>query len=197
MNNRFPGASNGCVTGVFAATWRTVRTYGILLILGLVLAFIAFQARTGIFRRANPGAPANKYTREMMEQQRLKADEQQLISQRYSQAAVTSSGLRYIVRSPGTGEPPSVGAEVTVAYEGRRLVDDTVFATSHGREAPAQFRVGMGMAIKAWDEAISTMRPGEKRTLVVPPWLAAENRVPAGIPPHMTLVFDVELIAVH
>lgn len=174
-----------------------MRTYGILLILGLVLAFIAFQARTGIFRRANPGPPANKYTREMMEEKRLKADEQEVIAHRYAQAAVTSSGLRYLVRSPGAGDPPSVGAEVSVAYEGRRLVDDTVFATSHGREAPAQFRVGTGAAIKAWDEAIATMRPGEKRTLIVPPWLAAENRVPAPIPPHMTLVFDVELIAVH
>ena len=45
-----------------------MRQYGILLILGLVLAFIAFQARTGIFRRANPGEPANKYTRAMMEE---------------------------------------------------------------------------------------------------------------------------------
>jgi hypothetical protein len=39
----------------------------ILVVLGLLLAFIAWQARTGIFRRADPGEPANKYVREMQE----------------------------------------------------------------------------------------------------------------------------------
>ena len=43
------------------------RRYGFLFVLGLVLAFIAFQARTGIFRRANPGEPANKYMRQILE----------------------------------------------------------------------------------------------------------------------------------
>jgi FKBP-type peptidyl-prolyl cis-trans isomerase len=174
-----------------------VRTYGILIILGLVLVFIAFQARTGIFRRKNPGPPANKYTREMMEAQQLGSEEQELIATRYAKAIVTSSGLRYLVDAPGSGDPPSVGAEVSVAYEGRRLVDGTVFASSHGRETPLQFHVGMHRVIRALDEAVAGMRPGEKRTLVVPPWLAEGSLPPGPVPPHMTLVFDVELVAVH
>ncbi|HEY4299797.1 MAG TPA: FKBP-type peptidyl-prolyl cis-trans isomerase [Candidatus Didemnitutus sp.] len=175
----------------------SVRTYGILVILGLVLVFIAFQARTGIFRRANPGPPANKYTRAMMEEQRLKSDEQELIATRYAHAVITSSGLRYVVTAPGSGEPPSVGAEVTVAYEARGLADGTVFATSHGLDNPLHFRVGTRAVIKALDEAVGTMHQGEKRTLVVPPWLAEGNLPPGPVPPHMTLVFDVELVAVH
>jgi len=171
-----------------------MRKYGILLILGLVLAFIAFQARTGIFRRANPGPPANKYTREMMEEQRLPEEELKLIKERYADAAVTSSGLRFIVRRPGSGEPPSVGAEVTAQYEGRLLANGQKFDSSFDRGQPFRFRVGAGKVIKGWDEAFAGMRRGEKRTLIVPWWLAygVEGRGP--IPPRATLVFEVELV---
>ena len=48
-----------------------MRSLTVLIALGLLLAFIAWQARTGIFRRANPGEPANKYMRQMLEAQKL------------------------------------------------------------------------------------------------------------------------------
>ncbi|MFI5336377.1 MAG: FKBP-type peptidyl-prolyl cis-trans isomerase [Opitutales bacterium] len=174
-----------------------MRTYGILLILGLILAFIAFQARTGILRRANPGEPANKYTRAMMEEQRLSETEQALIKQLYADAIVTPSGLRYIVRRPGTGEPPARGAEVSAHYEGRLLDGGRKFDSSYDRGAPFRFRVGLGQVIKGWDEAFSTMRPGEKRVLVVPWWLAYGATGGGPIPPRATLVFEVELLTDH
>jgi FKBP-type peptidyl-prolyl cis-trans isomerase len=173
-----------------------MRTYGILLILGLVLAFIAFQARTGIFRRANPGPPANKYTREMMEEQSLPEEDQALIKARYADAIVTSSGLRYLVRRPGTGEPPSTGAEVSINYEGRLLASGVKFDSSYDRGAPFRFRVGTGAVIKGWDEAVATMRRGEKRTLIIPWWLAYGVKGRGPIPPRATLLFDVELLDV-
>ena len=43
-----------------------MRQFGILLILGLLLAFIAFQARTGILRRKNIGEPMNIYMRQVL-----------------------------------------------------------------------------------------------------------------------------------
>ena len=135
-----------------------MRQYGIVLILGLILAFIAFQARTGIFRRANPGAPANKYTREMMEEQRLTEEDLALIKQRYAEADVTSSGLRYLVRARGRGEPPPYGAEVTLHYEGRLLANNQKFDSSSDRGEPFKFRVGTGAVIKGLDEAVATMR---------------------------------------
>ncbi len=169
-----------------------MRQYGILLILALVLAFIAFQARTGIFRRANPGAPANKYTREMMEEQRLDEEDLVQIKQHYADAAVTSSGLRYIVRAPGSGEPPPTGAEVIANYEGRLLANGQKFDSSYDRGEPFKFRVGTGAVIKGWDEAFAAMRVGEKRTLIIPWWLAYGAQGKGVIPPRATLVFEVE-----
>ena len=63
-----------------------MRPYLIVLVLGLVLAFIAFQARTGIFRRKNPGEPANKYMREMMSTPQLSSEDAALIMERYPTA---------------------------------------------------------------------------------------------------------------
>ena len=173
-----------------------MRQYGILLILGLVLIFIAFQARTGIFRRANPGEPANKYTRAMMEEQRLSEKEQALIRKNYADAIITSSGLRYVVRAPGTGEPPPHGAQVSAHYEGRLLENGEKFDSSRDRGQPFKFRVSTGTVIKGWDEAFATMRPGEKRTLIIPWWLAYGQTGKGVIPPRATLVFEVELLAI-
>jgi len=173
-----------------------MRAYGILLVLGLLLAFIAFQARTGIFRRANPGEPANKYTRAMMEEQRLTEQDQKLIKQRYADAVITSSGLRYVVLTPGIGDPPAHGAEVSAHYEGRLLADGKKFDSSRDRGAPFTFRVGTGSVIKGWDEAFATMRPGEKRTLIIPWWLAYGQEGKGPIPPRATLVFEVELLQI-
>ncbi len=174
-----------------------MRTYGILLILGLILALIAFQARTGILRRSNPGEPANKYTRAQMEEQRMSEAELALIRKDYATATITPSGLRYVVLRPGTGEPPSEGAEVDAHYEGRLLVGGKKFDSSYDRGVPFSFRVGTGQVIKGWDEAFAGMRTGEKRRLVIPWWLAYGVAGRGPIPPRATLVFDVELVAIH
>jgi FKBP-type peptidyl-prolyl cis-trans isomerase len=166
----------------------------ILVVLGLLLAFIAWQARTGIFRRADPGEPANKYVREMQETRNLNADEAALIADRLPGATVTPSGLRFIVRTPGEGSPPPVGARVTTHYHGTLLTGQK-FDSSYDRGEPFSFRVGTGAVIRGWDEAFATMKRGERRTLIVPWWLAyGEEGRPPRIPPRATLVFDVELI---
>lgn len=171
-----------------------MRKYGIILILGLILAFIAWQARTGIFRRKNPGEPANKYVRMMEEARKMSEEDERLIAEKFPNATVTSSGLRYIVRSPGSGSPPPVGGEVTANYYGT-LLDGTKFDSSYDRGEPFSFRVGTGAVIKGWDEAFATMKPGEKRTLIVPWWLAyGREGHPPKIPPRATLVFEVEML---
>ena len=170
-----------------------MRTYGILLLLGFVLAFIAWQARTGIFRRKNPGEPANKYMRQMMENPQLSSADAALLREKYGTAHATPSGLRYLVQRPGTGQPPATGAEVVVHYDGY-LLDGTKFDSSRDRGEPYAFRVGAGKVIKGWDEAFATMRKGEVRTLIVPWWLAYGEQGRGPIPARGTLRFEVELL---
>ena len=172
-----------------------MRQYGILLILGLVLVFIAFQARTGIFRLKNPGEPANKYVRQMMESPQLSEQDAAVMREKYDTAHVNPSGLRYIVRNPGTGNPAPLGAEITVHYDGY-LLDGTKFDSSRDRHTPFTFRVGIGRVIKGWDEAFATMKKGEKRTLIIPHWLAYGEKGKGPIQPGATLVFEVELLDV-
>ncbi len=169
------------------------RNYGILVILGVLLAFIAFQARTGIFRRANPGEPANKYMREVLENPQVSEADAAILRTQYGNAHLNPSGLRYILRQPGEGAPPALGAQVFAHYEGY-LMDGTKFDSSRDRGQAYSFRVGTGAVIKGWDEAFLAMKKGEKRTLLVPWWLAYGEKGRGPIPPKAMLRFEVELI---
>ena len=172
-----------------------MRQFGIILILGGVLAFIAWQARTGIFRSAKQGEPANKYMRQMMENPQWSEADAALLREKYGTAHTTSSGLRYLVRAPGEGHPPPLGNEVVVHYDGY-LLNGTKFDSSRDRGQPYVFRVGTGSVIKGWDEALATMKKGEKRTLLIPWWLGYGAQGKGPIPPNATLVFEVELMEI-
>ena len=169
------------------------RKYGFLFILGLLLAFIAWQARTGIFRRKNPGEPANKYMRQIMESPQLTEADAQVLRDQFGNAHQNPSGLRYILRQPGEGAPPAVGAEALVRYEAF-LMNGTKIDSSQGKPIP--FRVGVGRVIKGWDEALVSMHPGEKRTLLVPWWLAYGEEGRSPVPPRAMLRFEMELVEV-
>src|SRR4051812_21289261 len=173
-----------------------MRKYGILLILGLVLAFIAFQARTGIFRSRHPGEPANIYMRQVMAGTTLSEQDATIIREQYGTSHLNPSGLRYIMRRPGTGTPAAVGDEVTVNYDGYLLVDGKKIDSSRDRHEPLTFRVGTGAVIKGWDEALAGMKPGEQRTVIVPWWLAYGDAGHGPIPPRATLRFEIELLDV-
>jgi FKBP-type peptidyl-prolyl cis-trans isomerase len=104
--------------------------------------------------------------------------------------------MRYFVRALGTGEEtPKAGQWASVHYEGR-FFDGTKFDSSYDRgQGPFNFQVGLGRVIPGWDEAILSMKRGEKRTLAIPYWLAyGEKGVGSKIPPKAGLIFQVELI---
>lgn len=172
-----------------------MRTYGILIILGLLLAFIAWQARTGFFRRANPGEPANKYMRQVLENPQLTEADAAVLREQYGTAQVLPSGLRQIVRQPGSGSPPSRGAELVVHYDGF-LLDGRKVDSSRDAGQPLVLRAGIGKAIKGFDEALLSMRAGEKRTLLIPWWLAYGEKGAGTVPARATLRFEVELLEI-
>jgi len=176
-----------------------LRSGFFLLLLGVILLTLALVVRSGIFARKNPGEPINAAMREAMaaNEPELTTKDSLLVEQLYPTAAVTVSGLRYVVRTPGTGPTPRPGSWVTANYAGR-LLDGTPFDSSYQRGVPFTFRVGMGNVIKGWDEAFLTMKKGEKRTLIIPYWLGyGMAGSPPDIPPKATLIFEVELLDFH
>ncbi|MBO6782221.1 MAG: FKBP-type peptidyl-prolyl cis-trans isomerase [Alphaproteobacteria bacterium] len=112
----------------------------------------------------------------------------------------TSSGLRYIDHEAGAGEKAEAGDNVVVHYTGWLYNDGekgNKFDSSLDRNQPFSFPLGAGRVIKGWDEGVAGMRPGGKRTLIIPPGLGYGARGAGGvIPPNATLMFDVELIEV-
>lgn len=58
------------------------------------------------------------------------------------------------------------GDKVAVHYTGK-LTDGTVFDSSEGRE-PLEFELGSGMVIKGFDDGITGMALGEKKSVHIP-----------------------------
>ena len=174
-----------------------MRSIFILILLGAALISAALVTRSGIFARKNPGRPINSAMREALNrnQPQLSTDDELTVAQAFGTAKRMPSGLRYVVRNPGQGEAtPQLGDEVICHYAGR-LLDGTEFDSSYRRGAPFTFRLGTGAVIQGWDEAFGTMHKGEKRTLIIPYWLAyGEKGTKGKIGPKATLVFEVELI---
>ncbi len=174
-----------------------VRSFFYLVLLGVILATIAIVVRSGMLARKDPGRPINSAMREALnaEQPQLDTEDALLIDKTYANARRSASGLRWVVRAPGTGDAtPRAGDEVICNYDGR-LLDGTHFDSSYQRGVPFTFRLGTGGVIKGWDEAFLAMKKGEKRTLIIPYWLGYGLKGnPPSIPPKATLIFEVELI---
>lgn len=108
----------------------------------------------------------------------------------------TESGLKYYDIVEGEGDMPEAGQTVVVHYTGW-LEDGQQFDSSLERGSPFTFIIGQGNVIPGWDEGVTTMRPGGKRQLVIPPELGYGDNGSGGvIPPGATLIFDVELIEI-
>lgn len=111
----------------------------------------------------------------------------------------SASGLLSAVRVPGTGAPVAKGDKVQVHYTGR-LFNGMKFDSSLERGKPLPVTAGTGEVIAGWDEALLSMKRGEKRRIVVPSNLAyGENGFPDGrggyaIPPNAMLIFDLEVL---
>lgn len=108
---------------------------------------------------------------------------------------VTASGLQYKVIKEGVGAQPSAEDEVTVHYTGK-LLNGSVFDSSVNRGEPATFP--LNRVIPGWTEGVQLMKEGAKYEFYIPSDLAyGPQGIPNVIPPHSTLIFEVELIKVN
>ena len=117
-----------------------------------------------------------------------------------SKMTKTPSGLQYEDTVPGTGASPKSGQTCVMHYTGwlwESGAKGKKFDSSVDRGKPFEFLIGQGQVIKGWDEGVSTMKVGGKRTLLIPPTLGYGARGAGGvIPPNATLLFEVELLGV-
>lgn len=104
----------------------------------------------------------------------------------------TESGLQIETLKKGDGATyPQSNSRVEVHYHGT-LIDGTVFDSSVARGKPIEF--ALHQVIPGWTEGLQLMSKGEKARLTIPSNLAYGARSAGAIPPHSTLVFEVELL---
>jgi len=101
------------------------------------------------------------------------------------------SGLQYKVITEGNGPSPKATDTVQAKYRGT-FIDGQMFDES-GDEAVS---FPLNRVIKGWTEALQLMKVGSKWQLFVPSDLGYGPGGREGIPPHSTLVFDVELVGI-
>uniref|UniRef100_W5N4P1 peptidylprolyl isomerase n=1 Tax=Lepisosteus oculatus TaxID=7918 RepID=W5N4P1_LEPOC len=78
------------------------------------------------------------------------------------------------------------------------LLDGTPFDSSYSRKQTYDTYVGEGWLIKGMDEGLLGMCVGEKRNIIIPPFLAyGEKGYGSDIPPQASLMFDVLLVDLH
>lgn len=109
---------------------------------------------------------------------------------------MTDSGLKYEDLAVGDGPSAAAGQTVTVHYTGW-LTDGSKFDSSVDRDDPFRFPLGRGQVIRGWEEGLVGMQVGGKRRLTIPPQLGYGAAGAGGvIPPHATLIFEIELLDV-
>ncbi len=110
------------------------------------------------------------------------------------------SGLEYEIIKAGSGDEAKRGQKATVHYTGWLNAGDdtngTQFDSSHSRNMPFTFDLGLGRVIRGWDEGVAGMKVGEIRRLYIPSALGYGARGSGPIKPNSDLIFDVELLGV-
>ena len=138
----------------------------------------------------------NKYFAELEEKMNaanIEAGKKFLEENKKREGVVTlPSGLQYEVITEGNvGRYAKATDQVQCHYEGT-LIDGTLFDSSIKRGQPATF--GVNLVIPGWVEALQLMPEGAKWKLYIPSDLAyGAQGAGEMIPPHSTLVFEVEL----
>ena len=135
------------------------------------------------------------------EAERKQALEQEMIANYIKDNAIseepTESGLYIIRREEGEGNMAQWGEKVAVHYVLKTLKGMTV-ESSYDYDQPYEFTIGKNEMIPAIEEALMTMAPGAKVTLISPSKLAfGEVEVdPEMMPAYSPLLVELELVEI-
>ncbi|XP_034114368.2 39 kDa FK506-binding nuclear protein [Drosophila albomicans] len=131
------------------------------------------------------------------EQPKGKEGKQQQQQQQSGGERTIAGGVKVQDLNAGNGPEAKQGKRVSVYYIGRLKSNNKTF-DSMQKGNGFKFALGGGEVIKGWDVGVAGMKVGGKRRITCPAHMAYGARGhPPTIPPNSTLVFDVELKAVH
>ncbi len=102
-----------------------------------------------------------------------------------------TSGIYYIIETPGTGDNPNAGSIVKVKYKGS-LLDGTVFDKSIENE-PLQ--LSLQNVVAGWQVAVPLLKPGGKGKFFLPSGWGYGRFGSNNIPGDSPIIFEIELIS--
>lgn len=115
------------------------------------------------------------------------------VTKENEQWITTTSGLQYYDILIGSGEIPRTKQRVVINFI-MKTEDGTVIEDTYKSGIPMSFILGNKDAIEGLEEAVSTMKVGGRRKLIIPPELGFGSRSFRNIPPNSKLIVEVELI---
>lgn len=113
-----------------------------------------------------------------------------------TKASVLASGLKILHLEKGHGKKVKRGDKLQVHYTGY-FVDGKIFDSSHKRNVPFEFTIGVDRVIEGWTQGLLTLREGGKARLFIPYQLAYGPNGYGPIPAKSNLIFDVELVKIN
>lgn len=106
----------------------------------------------------------------------------------------TESGLQYEILKEGEGETPDSNRVVRIGLVGK-LINGDEFHNTYDAGKPFDIPVSSGLP--GMIEALTDMKVGEKRRLVIPPDLAfGEMGAHPDIPEHAIIIYEIELFEI-
>ncbi|NOZ35226.1 MAG: hypothetical protein GXO80_08005 [Chlorobi bacterium] len=108
----------------------------------------------------------------------------------------TDGGIYIIKIKNGKGEKAEYGKKVTIRFTGS-YINGKVFDSSIEKGEPLTFVLGNEHVIPAWNEALKTMRVGDKIKLIAPSKTAyGKTGLKDYVPPFTTLIYEIKLLSV-
>ena len=103
--------------------------------------------------------------------------------------------LTVVTLREGTGPVVESPDRIAADYHGAVWGADKAFDETFTKE-PANFSIGLGSVIKAWDTALVGKREGARVLVICPPRLAYGASAQPNIPANSTLVYVVDILGV-
>ena len=106
----------------------------------------------------------------------------------------STSGLMYVIQTPGEAYKGELGAKMSLHYRGSFLATGEKFDASYDRNVPMDFNYLVQRMIPGFEEGLKLIGKGGKAKLYIPYRLAYGAQGNPRIPAYADLVFEIEMV---